>query len=119
MLGDSSAVLLSAASPLSTAPTEEDMFGDLLRDEPMGLNPCSDSIDDLLMVQELTQPVPGASQCSVIVQPHTRGVLGKKEQWTRCSEVHSLFQEDPQRPGHPLKIETKNKAGNVVHKIRC
>ena len=118
-LGDSSAALLSAASPLSTAPTDEDMFGDLLRDEPMGLNPCSDSIDDLLMVREPTQLVSGASQRSVTVQPHTRGVLGKKEQWTRCSEVRSLFQEDPQRPGHPLKIETKNKAGKVIHKIRC
>ena len=30
-----------------------------------------------------------------------------------------MFQEDPQRPGHPLKIETKNKAGKVVDKIRC
>ena len=76
------------------APTDEDMFNDLLRDEPMGLNPCSDSIDDLLMVQEPTQLVSGASQRSVTVQPHTRGVLGKKEQWTRCSEVRSLFEED-------------------------
>ena len=53
-LGDPSAMLLSAASPLLRAPTDEDMFGDLLRDEPMGLNPCSDSIDDLLMVREPT-----------------------------------------------------------------
>ena len=45
------------------------MFGDLLRDEPMGLNPCSDSIDDLLMVRERMQLVPGASQGSAIVQP--------------------------------------------------
>ena len=35
-LGNSSAALLSAASPLLMAPTDEDMFGDLLRDEPMG-----------------------------------------------------------------------------------
>ena len=63
--------------------------------------------------------MPRASQRSAIVQPHTHGVLGKKEQWTRCSEVCSLFQEDPQRPGQPLKIETKNKAGKFVHKIRC
>ena len=49
-LGDSSATLLSAASPLLMASMDEDMFGDLLRDEPMGLNPCSDSIDNLLMV---------------------------------------------------------------------
>ena len=53
-LGDSSATSLSVASPLLTASTDEDMFGDLLRDEPMGLNPCSDSIDDLLMVHEPT-----------------------------------------------------------------
>ena len=78
---------------------DENMFGDLLRDEPMGLNPCSDSIDDLLMVQELMQPVLGASQRLAIMQPHTCALLGKKEQWTRCSEVRSLFQEDPQRPG--------------------
>ena len=45
-LGDSSAALLFVASPLSTTPTDEDMLGDLLRDEPIGLNPCSDSIDD-------------------------------------------------------------------------
>ena len=68
--------------------TDEDMFGDLLRDEPMGLNPCCDSIDDLLMVRELMQLVPGTSQCSAIVQPHTRGVLGQTEQWLdvwRCA----------------------------------
>ena len=80
MLGDLSDALLSVASPLLMAPMDEDMFGDLLRDQPMGLNPCSDSIDDLLMVREPTQLVPGASQRSVIVQPHTHGVLGKKEQ---------------------------------------
>ena len=57
---------------------DKDMFGDLLRDEPMGLNPCSASIDDSLMVREPTQLVPGASQRSMTVQLHTRGVLGKK-----------------------------------------
>ena len=117
-LGDSSAALLSTASPLLTAPTDEDMFGDLLHDEPMGLNPCTDSIDGLLMVQEPTQLVSGASQRSATVQSHTRGVLGKKEQWTRCLEVPSLFQEDPQRSGNPLKIEIKNKVPKVIHKIR-
>ena len=76
-LGDLSAALLSPALPLSTAPTDKDMFGDLLRDEPMGLNPCSDSIGDLLMVRELTQLVPGASQCSAIVQPHACALPGK------------------------------------------
>ena len=64
LLVDFSIALLSATSPLSTAPTDEDMSGDLLRDEPMGLNPCSDSIDNLLMVLEPTQLMPGASQRS-------------------------------------------------------
>ena len=50
--GDSSAMLLFAASPLSTTTTEEDIFDDLLRDDPIGLNPCSDFIDDFLMVRE-------------------------------------------------------------------
>ena len=95
MLGDSSAALLSPASSLSMAPTDKDMFGDLLRDEPIGLNHCSDSIDDLLMVRELTQLVSRASQCSATVQPRTHALSGKKEQWTRCSDVRSLFQEDP------------------------
>ena len=67
MLGDSSAVLFSAVSLLSTAPTDEDMFGDLLCDEPIGLNPCSDSIDDLLTMGEPAQMVSGASQRSVKV----------------------------------------------------
>ena len=65
--GDSSVALLSTASPLSTESMDEDMFGDLLQDEPMGLNLCSDSIDDLLVVWEPMQLVPGASQCSAIV----------------------------------------------------
>ena len=30
-----------------------------------------------------------------------------------------MFQEDPKRLGQVLKIETKNKAGKIVHKIRC
>ena len=52
-LGNSSTMLLFATSQLLMAPTDENMFGDLLRDEPMGLNPCNGSIDNLLMVQEL------------------------------------------------------------------
>ena len=98
--------------------TDEDMFGDLLRHEPMGLNPCSDSINDLLMVWEPTQLVPRASQCSATVQPRTHALSGKKKRWTRCSEMRNLFQEDPQRPGHALKIEIKNKSGKIVRKIR-
>ena len=77
-LGDSAAALLSAASLPSITPKDEDMFGDLLRDQPIGLNPCSDSIDNLLMLRELTQLVPGVSQCSAAVQPRTRALLGKK-----------------------------------------
>ena len=49
-LVDSSAGLLSTTSLLLTAPTDGDLFGDLLRDEPMGFNPYNDSIDDLLVV---------------------------------------------------------------------
>ena len=67
MLEDSPDVLLSIASPLSTAPTDEDMFVDLLRDEPMGLNPCSEFIDNLLVVRKPTQLVSRASQRSAIV----------------------------------------------------
>ena len=47
------------------------VFDDLLRDEPEGLNLCEDFIDDLLMVHKLTQLVPGASQRSAIMQPCT------------------------------------------------
>ena len=43
------------------------------------------------MVREPTQLVYGASQRSATVQPQERGVLGKKKQWTRCSEVRSLL----------------------------
>ena len=71
-LGDSSAALLFAPSPLSTAPTDEDMFGDLLRDEPMGLNPCNDSIDDLSEVREPALLVSGAAQRSGPVLARTR-----------------------------------------------
>ena len=78
MRGDSLAILLSTTSPLPMAPMEEDMFDDLLCDEPMGLNPCSDSIDDFLMMREAMQLVPRASQLSVIVQPPIRALLGKK-----------------------------------------
>ena len=42
----------------------------------------------------------------------------QKEQWTPCQEVRSFLKEDPHRPGQPLEIETKNKAGMVVQKIR-
>ena len=118
ILRDLSVALLSTNSPLLTAPTDEDMFGDLLHDEPMGLSPCSDSIDDLLMVRELMQLVPGTSLPSAIVHPRTHALSGKKQQWNRYSEVCNLFQEDPRRLGHPLKIETKNRAGKVVPKIR-
>ena len=64
-----SCVIVYSFTPLSTAPTDEDMFGGLLRDEPMELNPCNDSIDDLLMVREPMQLVPGGSNRLATVQP--------------------------------------------------
>ena len=79
MLGGLSAPLLSAASPLSIEPMEEDMFGDLLCGEPMELNPCSDSIDNLLMMWEPMELVAKASQCSATVQPRTHALLGEKK----------------------------------------
>ena len=51
------------------ATMDEDMFNDLLRDEPMGLNPCNDSIDDWLMVWEPIQLLSWASQCSATMHP--------------------------------------------------
>ena len=43
----------------------------------------------------------------------------KSEGWDCCSDVRVLFEEDPARPGHPLRVETVNKAGFCVLKIRC
>ena len=39
--------------------------------------------------------------------------------WERSSHVWMLFQGDPTRPVHPLHVETKNKPGNYVLKVRC
>ena len=39
--------------------------------------------------------------------------------WDRSSDVRMLFEGDPARPGHPLRMETENKLGNCVLKIRC
>ena len=60
----------------------------------------------------------GVSQCSALVLHFVRVLPIKKEQWTPCQEVRNLFKEDPHRPGQPLEIETKNKVGMVVQKIR-
>ena len=78
MLGYSSAALLSIASTLLTTPTDEDKFGDLPCDEPMGLKPCSYSIDDFLVVRDPMPLVPKASQRFVIVQPHMCALLVEK-----------------------------------------
>ena len=43
----------------------------------------------------------------------------KRWGWDRSSEVRTLFEGDPTRPGHPLHVETKNKLGDCVLKIRC
>ena len=39
--------------------------------------------------------------------------------WDRSSDVRMLFEGDPARPGHPLHVETENKLGDCVLKIRC
>ena len=33
--------------------------------------------------------------------------------------MRTLFEGDPARPGHPFRVETKNKLGDCVLKIRC
>ena len=33
--------------------------------------------------------------------------------------MRTLFEGDPARPGHPLRVETENKLGDCVLKIRC
>ena len=39
--------------------------------------------------------------------------------WDRSSDVRTLFEGDPARPSHPLCVETENKLGDCVLKIRC
>ena len=43
----------------------------------------------------------------------------KRWGWDRSSEVRTLFEGDPARPGHPLRVETVNKLGDCVMKLRC
>ena len=43
----------------------------------------------------------------------------KRWGWDRSSEVRTLFEGDPARPGHPLHVETENKIEDCVLKIRC
>ena len=92
-LGDSSAALLAIASPLSIAYIEEAVFGEVLWDEPIGLNACSDSIGDLVLVWQATQLVLGVSQCSTVGLPFARVLCAKKEQWTRCSWCTGFFEK--------------------------
>ena len=40
----------------------------------IGLNQCSDLIDELLLVREMTQVAPRASQCSAVVLPFARAL---------------------------------------------
>ena len=49
----------------------------------------------------------------------TSGPPVKREGWVRASDVRVLFEEDPNRPGYPLRVETINKSGVCVMKIRC
>ena len=77
-LGDSSAALLAIASPLSIAHIDEDICGDLLWYEPIRWNPCSDSIDDLLLVWDTMQLVLGVLKCSGIGCPSCEQFALKK-----------------------------------------
>ena len=43
----------------------------------------------------------------------------KRWGWERSSDVWMLFRGDPARSGHPLHVETENKLGDWVLKIRC
>ena len=43
----------------------------------------------------------------------------KRWGWDRSSDVWMLFEGDPVRPSHPLRVETENKLGDYVLKIRC
>ena len=43
----------------------------------------------------------------------------KRWGWDRSSEVRMLFEGNPARSSHPLCVETKNKLGDCVLKIRC
>ena len=43
----------------------------------------------------------------------------KRWGWDPSSEVRTLFEGDPARPGDPLHVETENKLGDCVLKIRC
>ena len=61
---------------------------------------------------------PESSQCSMIMLTFARAPPIKKEQWISCQEVRNFFKQDPHRLGQPLEIETKNKFGTVVQKMR-
>ena len=43
----------------------------------------------------------------------------KRWGWDPSSDVWMLFEGDPARPCHPLHVETENKLGDCVLKIRC
>ena len=43
----------------------------------------------------------------------------KRWGWDRSSDVRMLFEGDLARPCHPLCVETENKLGDCVLKIRC
>ena len=43
----------------------------------------------------------------------------KRWGWDRSSDMQMLFEGDPARPGHPLRVEIENKLGDYVLRIRC
>ena len=57
-------MLLAVVLLLLRVCTEKNILYDLLWDEPVGVNPSNDTIEELLVVWELMQLVPRASQHS-------------------------------------------------------
>ena len=43
----------------------------------------------------------------------------KRWGWDQSPDVPMLSEGDPDRPGHPLRVEIENKLGDCVLKIRC
>ena len=43
----------------------------------------------------------------------------KRRGWDQSSDVRMLFESDPARPSHPLRVEIENKLGDCVLKTRC
>ena len=53
------------------------------------------------------------------VHRRVKHVNYKRWGWDRSLDVRTLSKGDPARPGHPLCVETENKLGDYMLKIRC